>query len=116
MKEQSTTEKLMTTLISKMESMDSDLQILKSENIRLQHAVNNPVSLLRKAGFVQANTPFSQDISTDVFRGDIGVEGAEGDSLILKDSNKYSNEEIHLMSWEEIHEMAESAKETEVTQ
>tara|TARA_R100000995_G_C3465258_1_gene115307 strand:- start:512 stop:862 length:351 start_codon:yes stop_codon:yes gene_type:complete len=114
MTEQSTTERLMNTLISKMEAMDSDLQILKAENVRLKHAVSNPVSLLRKAGFVQANTPFSQDISTDVFRGDIGVDGAGEDNLILKESNNYSNEEIHLMSWEEIHEMAEQAKETEV--
>ena len=116
MTEQSTTEKLMSTLISKMEAMDSDLQVLKAENVRLKHAVNNPVSLLRKAGFVQANTPLSQDIGTDVFRGDIGVEGAGEDNLILKESNQYSNEEIHLMSWKEIHEMAEQAKETEVIQ
>ena len=116
MAEQTTTERLMNTLISKMEAMDSDLQILKAENVRLKQAVSNPISLLRKAGFVQANTPLSQDVSTDVFRGDISVDGVEGDSMILKDSNEYSNEEIHLMSWEDIHEMAEQAKETEVIQ
>jgi|TARA_R110002051_G_scaffold269842_1_gene330126 hypothetical protein len=109
----STSEKLMNTLISKMESMDFDLQLLKAENVHLKQVVNNPLSLLRKAGFVQANTPLSQDISTDVFRGDITVEGVDGDNLILKDSAEYSNEEIHLMSWEEIHEMAEQTKDTE---
>ena len=114
MTKQTTTEKLMNTLISKMESMDSDLQVLKAENLHLKRAVTNPISLLRKAGFVQANTPLSQDIRTDVCRGDMGVEGVEGDNLILKDSTEYSNEEIHLMSWEDIHEMAEQSKDTEV--
>lgn len=103
----------MSTLISKMESMDSDLQILKSENIKLKQVVNNPTALLRKAGFISATTPLTQDVSTDAFRGDIGTE-VNGESMILKESGNYSNEEIHLMSWEEIHEMAEQSKETEV--
>ena len=110
----SATKKLMDTLISKMESMDTDLQLLKSENLKLKQAVNNPISLLRKAGFVAAMTPLSQDVANDVFRGDMGIEGVGENSMILKDSANYSNEEIHLMSWEEIHDMAEQAKETEV--
>ena len=51
----------------------------------------------------------------DAFRGDIGV-GTNDDSALLKSQNEYTNNEIHLMSWEEIHEMAEQAKSTEVTQ
>ena len=72
--EVSATERLMTTLISKMESMDSDLQSLKRENAML--------------------------------RSDEGV--------LLKANDSFTNEEIHLMSWEEIHDMADQAKTTEV--
>ena len=96
----------MSTLISKMEAMDSDLQVLKAENVRLKHAVNNPVSLLRKAGFVATMTPLSEDVQTDAFRSDEGT--------LLKATDTFTNEEIHLMSWEEIHEMADQAKNTEV--
>jgi len=105
----STTERLMTTLISKMESMDSDLQMLKAENTQLKATINNPLSLLRKAGFVATMTPLSEDVSVDAFRGDVS-------SGLLKNDNSidYSNEEIHQMSWNDIHDMAEQTKTTEV--
>ena len=115
MAEESVAERLMNALVTKMESMDNDLQVLKSENIQLKQALQNPISMLRKAGFVATMTPLSQDVETDVFRGDIGV-GTNDDSALLKSQNEYTNNEIHLMSWEEIHEMAEQAKSTEVTQ
>tara|TARA_R100000152_G_C6780755_1_gene213954 strand:+ start:710 stop:1036 length:327 start_codon:yes stop_codon:yes gene_type:complete len=104
--EVSTTERLMTTLISKMESMDSDLQSLKHENAILRKAINNPTNLLKKAGFIATMTPFSEDVEVDAFRAD--------DGTLLKANDTFSNEEIHLMSWEEIHEMAEQARDTEV--
>jgi|TARA_R100001163_G_C5028704_1_gene169547 hypothetical protein len=104
--EVSATERLMTTLISKMESMDSDLQSLKRENAMLRKAVNDPTALLRKAGFVATMTPLSEDVETDMFRSDEGV--------LLKANDSFTNEEIHLMSWEEIHDMADQAKTTEV--
>ena len=104
--EVSATERLMTTLISKMESMDSDLQSLKRENAMLRKAVNDPTTLLRKAGFIATMTPLSEDVETDMFRSDEGV--------LLKANDSFTNEEIHLMSWEEIHDMAEQAKSTEV--
>jgi hypothetical protein len=115
MSKESTAERLMNTLISKMETMDGDLQMLKTENQQLRNAVSDPISMLRKAGFIPASTPLSQDVSTDAFRGDIGVE-SQMDSALLKSQNEYSNNDIHLMSWDEIHEMAEQAKSTEVTQ
>ena len=115
MAEESVAERLMNALVTKMESMDNDLQVLKSENIQLRQALQNPISMLRKAGFVATMTPLSQDVETDAFRGDIGV-GTNDDSALLKSQNEYTNNEIHLMSWEEIHEMAEQAKSTEVTQ
>ena len=101
----SVTERLMNTLISKMESMDSDLQVIKNENQKLRSMLNNPATLLRKAGFVSAVTPLSEDVSNDAFRGE--------EDLLIKGQPSYSNEEIHLLRWEEIHEMAEQAKSTE---
>tara|TARA_B100000902_G_scaffold374926_2_gene404360 strand:+ start:707 stop:979 length:273 start_codon:yes stop_codon:yes gene_type:complete len=89
-----------------METMDHDLGILKAENDRLQRIINNPTSLLRKAGFVATMTPLSEDVETDAFRSDEGV--------LLKANDSFTNEEIHLMSWDEIHEMADQAKSTEV--
>ncbi len=101
---ESPTERLMSTLVTKMESMDNDLQILKNENQRLHRIINNPTSLLRKAGFVATMTPLSEDVQTDVFRSDEGT--------LLKANDTFTNEEIHLMSWEEIHALAENASGT----
>jgi hypothetical protein len=89
-----------------METMDHDLGILKAENQRLQRIISDPTSLLRKAGFVATMTPLSEDVETDAFRSDEGV--------LLKANDTFTNEEIHLMSWDEIHEMADQAKSTEV--
>ena len=100
----SVTERLMNTLITKMESMDSDLQLIKSENKKLRSIVDNPATLLRKAGFISTTTPLSEDVSNDAFRGE--------ESLLLKNEPSYTNEEIHLMSWEEIHDMADQARST----
>jgi hypothetical protein len=105
--EVSPTERLMNTLISKMESMDSDLQSLKHENALLRKAIRDPTSLLRKAGYVSSMTPLSEDVEVDAFRA--------ADDAIIKGHSEFSNTEIHQMSWEEIHEMAEQAKSTEVT-
>lgn len=104
--EMSTTERLMTTLVSKMESMDNDLQALKAENANLRKAIRDPSALLRKAGFVATATPFSEDVTVDAFRAN--------DDAIIKGQENFSNSDIHQMSWEEIHEMAEQARATEV--
>ena len=40
-------EKLMGALITKMESMDAGLQLLKADNEQLKRAITNPASLLR---------------------------------------------------------------------
>lgn len=88
----------MSTLITKMESMDNELQ-------ELRKMVRSPQALLRKAGFVPMRTPLSEDVMPDGFRGD----------EILKESkdspDNYTNEEIHTMSWADIHEMAEQHRE-----
>tara|TARA_R100001509_G_scaffold160645_1_gene128714 strand:+ start:694 stop:1038 length:345 start_codon:yes stop_codon:yes gene_type:complete len=101
--------KLMSTLISKMESMDSDMQLLKAENASLRRLIENPNQLLRKAGFVPFGTPLSEDVDVDAFRSDMDtaiIKGGDKDNL-----DKFSNEQIHEMSWEEIHEMASQHKE-----
>jgi hypothetical protein len=107
MVEESATERLMNTLISKMESMDGDLQSLKAENVALRKALSNPTNLLKKAGFVSSMTPLSEDVEVDAFRAH--------DDSIIKGHSDFSNADIHKMSWDEIHEMAEQAKNTEVS-
>ena len=102
-------EKLMSTLISKMESIDQDVQILKAENAALRKMVDSPAALLRKAGYVSVRTPLADDVSTDPLRGDFGVDSQ---TVVKSDSSdSFSNEDIHNMSWSEIHEMAEQTRE-----
>ena len=101
--------RLMSTLISKMESMDTDMQLLKAENASLKRLIENPNNLLRKAGFLPYGTPLSEDVTTDAFRTDMDttlLKGEKGEDL-----DRFSNEQIHEMSWEEIHEMASQHKE-----
>tara|TARA_R100000808_G_C2092221_1_gene112188 strand:- start:162 stop:512 length:351 start_codon:yes stop_codon:yes gene_type:complete len=110
--EPSSTERLMNALITKMEGMDGDLQLLKAENKRLRALYSNPEAMLKKAGFVKAVTPFSEDVLPDPFRNDEG--------LLMKNETGFvmpqSNEEFHEMSWEDIHEMAEGARSKEMIQ
>jgi hypothetical protein len=111
MSESSDAEQLIGVLINKMESMDSNLMLLKAENEALKKLINNPQRLLRKMGLVSVNTPFTDDVQIDPFRGDMELDS----SSLLKSQpgiGTMSNEDIHAMSWEDIHEMALSAKET----
>lgn len=101
--------RLMSTLISKMESMDTDMQLLKAENASLRRLIENPNNLLRKAGFLPYGTPLSEDVTTDAFRNDMDTNLLKGEKG--EDLDKFSNEQIHEMSWEEIHEMASQHKE-----
>jgi|TARA_Y100000114_G_scaffold157115_1_gene187162 hypothetical protein len=110
MSESSNAEQLIGVLINKMESMDSNLMLLKAENDALKRLINNPDRLLRKMGLVNVSTPLTDDVQTDPFRGDMTLDS----STLLKSSPEIgamSNEDIHAMSWEDIHEMALSAKE-----
>tara|TARA_Y100001937_G_C7027800_1_gene288625 strand:+ start:185 stop:532 length:348 start_codon:yes stop_codon:yes gene_type:complete len=102
-------EKLMGVLINKMEIMDSNLNIIKAENDALRRLINNPQALLRKMGLVSVSTPFTDDLQVDPFRGDMDFS-----SEIMKSNQQnissISNEELHEMSWEDIHEMANDAR------
>ena len=103
-------EKLMNTLISKMESMDNEVQILKAENASLRRMMENPQSILKKAGFVPYSTPYSEDVEVDAFRADVQtIKKQDGGSR--SDPDKFSNTEIHEMSWDEIHDMADQHRE-----
>jgi len=108
--ESSNAEQLIGVLINKMESMDSNLMLLKAENDALKNLINNPQRLLRKMGLVSVTTPFTDDLQIDPFRGDMELDN----SSLLKSQPGFgtmSNEDIHAMSWEDIHEMANTAKE-----
>jgi hypothetical protein len=96
-----TTEKLMSTLINKMESMDNEI-------ISLRKMINSPQAILKKAGFIPVRTPFSEDVESDAFRADTFVKSDIPDSA---NPDTYSNEEIHDMTWQDIHEMAEQYRE-----
>jgi len=102
-------EKLMGVLINKMEIMDSNLNIIKAENDALRRLINNPQALLRKMGRVSVCTPFTDDLQIDPFRGDMDFSGD-----IMKSNQQnitsISNEELHEMSWEDIHDMANDAR------
>ncbi len=112
--EESGTERLMNALINKMESMDRSLDSLKQENLELKKMIQRPGNLLKRAGFVSVNTPLSEDVEADNFRGDLEV----GEATLLKgnrvDMGEMSNEDIHQMSWDDIHELADNTKNVEV--
>ena len=99
----------MGVLINKMEIMDSNLNIIKAENDALRRLINNPQALLRKMGLVSVSTPFTDDLQVDAFRGDMDFSNE-----IMKSNQQnitsISNEELHEMSWEDIHEMANDAR------
>lgn len=105
--DQNSAETLMNVLISKMESMDSDIHMLKAENMRLKQLVSDPSSLMRKMGLVSTMTPLARDVMEDGFRP------TEGDA-ILKGPDEIglptSNAEFHNTSWDDIHAMADEAK------
>jgi hypothetical protein len=110
MSDTSNAEQLIGVLIHKMESMDSNLMLLKAENEAMKKIINNPQQLLKKMGLVTVATPFTNDLSVDPFRGDMALEGGN----LLKSQpgiGTMSNEDIHNMSWEQIHEMAMATKE-----
>lgn len=112
---ESNTERLMNALINKMETMDNSLGELKSENRELKKMLLNPAQLLKRAGFVSTTTPFAEDVNVDPFRGDMGL----GDATLLKNDGgigiaEMSSEDIHDMTWDEIHEMAEQSRDVDV--
>ena len=103
-------ERLMGALISKMESMDENLQAIKAENKELRKMMNNPANMLKKAGFISSSTRRPQDVLEDSFRGEVGdtiLKGADGEDL----SVPRTNADFHKMEWADIHALAEEAKQ-----
>ena len=104
-------ERLMSALITKMESMDAGLRDLQAENRQLKKMMSDPSLMLRKAGFVQARTQRPEDVLVDGFRGEIS------DTMVLKaqdgsDLNMpQTNADFHNMEWSEIHALAEQSKD-----
>ena len=115
MTEENNPERLINTLISKMESMDNDIQRVRQENVALRKAMESPEFLLKRAGFVAYQSPFAEDVQVDAFRNDmVTTDTADSSSVsILKEMGQMTNEEIHETSWEEIHMMAEDQKDVQ---
>tara|TARA_R110002110_G_scaffold13948_2_gene66201 strand:+ start:383 stop:754 length:372 start_codon:yes stop_codon:yes gene_type:complete len=102
-------ERLMGALISKMENMDSELQILKSENAQFRVALDDPAVMLRKAGFVQSRTRRPADVIADPFRGEGNefiLKGFDGEAITAPENNA----DFHAMDWADIHQLADQAK------
>ena len=98
-------QKLLNALINKMEDMDNRM-------LSMQREMNSPHKILKKAGYVTMRTPMTDISLNDGFRGEVFDDNQIMKSpQSQKDPDKYSNEEIHKMSWEEIHEMAENYEE-----
>ena len=110
MSEESAAEKLMNALISKMESMDNTIHSLKAENKVIKQHISNPTGLLKKMGFISVKTPFAEGVMPDVFRG--GPDDILKDESSIGSSLSFTNEEIHSMDWNDIHELAETAKDS----
>ena len=102
---------LVDALITKMERMDGDIGILQEQNLELKKMISNPGSLLRKAGYVRASTPATEDVWGDPLRGDrnavIEKAAIMVDGILVEPP--VDNADWHDMGWEEIHAMAESA-------
>jgi hypothetical protein len=101
---------LVGALITKMERMDSDIDILKEQNVILKGMVNNPETLLKQAGFIKTTTPATEDVWGDPLRGErneviekaaIAIDGV----MVMPDSNA----DWHEMGWDDIHAMANEA-------
>ena len=90
--------------------MDNNLNVIKAENAALKKLINNPQALLRKMGLVTVTTPLTDDLQIDPFRADLEM----GSTELLKGNTgnmtSFSNEDVHKMSWDEIHDMANDAK------
>tara|TARA_R100000353_G_scaffold113317_3_gene81114 strand:+ start:417 stop:788 length:372 start_codon:yes stop_codon:yes gene_type:complete len=103
-------ERLMGALISKMEVMDAGIQTLKAENMLMKKMMQDPATLLKKAGFVSVSTEMPADVLVDGFRGEV-------DDFVLKGENgepvdvPTTNADFHKMEWADIHALAEEAKQ-----
>ena len=96
---------LMKALISKMESMDNEIGILRKQ-------VSNPQIMLRKSGFIKAVTPASEDVWGDPLRGgrdEVISKAAGSRSEAMGTPMPHTNEDWHELSWDAIHEMANVA-------
>tara|TARA_R110000751_G_scaffold67158_1_gene137076 strand:+ start:54 stop:428 length:375 start_codon:yes stop_codon:yes gene_type:complete len=107
--EANTAEQLMGVLISKMESMDNDLVLIKRENLELRKVVSNPSIMLQKAGFVRARNSMPSGMLPDEFRNesnDMLMKGADGIEIHIPESNA----DFHNTEWADIHALADRAK------
>ena len=108
-REGSPAEMLMDALVTKMEAMDNTIQQLQAENTLIKQHMANPNGLLKKMGFVSVRTPLAEDVMPDIFRGggdDILKSVEEGEAYVPQ-----TNEDFHAMNWNDIHALADSAKD-----
>tara|TARA_R110002051_G_scaffold323751_2_gene418385 strand:+ start:718 stop:1080 length:363 start_codon:yes stop_codon:yes gene_type:complete len=95
---QSNAQRLLEALINKMEDMDSRM-------MNMEYQLNTPHTILRKAGYVAMRTPMAEGNFVDDFRHTNEVSETSS-ALIKAQHGDLSNEDIHKMSWEDIHDMA----------
>ena len=99
---------LMNALITKMEQMDARITEQRA-------ALNNPMAMLKRAGFVRARTPASTDVFGDPLRGNLDdvISKADGTESVMGIEMPSSNEEWYDMEWDDIHAMAHDAAAAE---
>lgn len=110
-REEKVAERLMSALISKMETMDGNLQILKAENQVLKGLMQDPAALLKKAGFVSRRNTMPADVMPDLFRGDSHQDLMKSEAIVDGIHMPESNREFHEMDWGDIHRLAAEAKD-----
>ena len=108
---------LVDVLITKMERMDGDIDVLKEQNSILKSMVSNPESLLKQAGFIKAVTPATSDVWGDPLRGErnevIEKAAIAIDGVMVGGDMPTDNADWHEMGWDEIHAMANEAAQAE---
>jgi len=102
---------LVDALITKMERMDGDIDILREQNLELRKMMADPGALLLKAGYITTSTPATEDVWGDPLRGDrnavIEKAAVMIDGIIV--TPPVDNQDWHDMGWDKIHAMAEQA-------
>ena len=106
--EESSVMVLMNALITKMEQIDARITEQRA-------ALNNPMAMLKRAGFVQARTPAATDVWGDPLRGDLDdvISKAGGTDSAMGIELPSNNEEWHDMEWGDIHALADEAATAE---
>lgn len=95
---QSNAQRLLEALINKMEDMDGRM-------MNMEYQLSTPHNIFKKAGYIAMRTPIAEGHFVDDFRH-INEVTETSSAIIKAQHGDLSNEDIHKMSWEDIHDLA----------